>query len=59
MNKFSLGDGKGKAPGRHDPAEGAEVALKELNVTSVRGGRYRDHEVIHVGNHDAFGDHRV
>ena len=59
MNEFSLGDGKGKPPWCRNTAEGAEVALKELNIAPVRGGRDRDHKIIHVGDHNALGDHGV
>jgi len=59
VNELSLGDGEGKAPGCRDTAERVVLALKELNVASVRGERDRDHEIIHVGDHNAFRDHGV
>ena len=59
MNELSLGDREGKAPGCRDTAESAVVALKELNVASMRGGRDRDYEVIHIGDHNALRYHRV
>jgi len=59
VNEFSLGDREGETPGCRNPAERTEVTLKELNSASVRGGRDRDHKIIHVGDHNALGDHRV
>jgi len=59
VNELSLGDGEGKAPGCRNAPERAVLALKELNVASVRGGRDRDHEAIYVGDHNAFRDHWV
>jgi len=53
------GDGEGKAPGCRDPAEGAVVALKELNVASVGGGGDCDHEIVHIGDHNALRYHRM
>jgi len=59
VNKLSLRDREGKALGCRHTTERTVVALKELNVASMRGGRDRDHEVVHVGDHDAFRDHGV
>jgi len=59
VNELSLGDGEGKAPGCHDTAERAVLALKELNVASVRGGRDSDHEIVNVGDYNALRYHRV
>jgi len=59
VNELSLRDGKGKAPGCRDTAERALLALKELNVTSMRGGRDCDYEIIHVGDHNALRYHRM
>ena len=59
MNELSLGDGEGKASRCRDTAERAVVALKELNVASVRGGRDRDNKIIHVGDHNAFRYRRM
>jgi len=36
-----------------------KVGLKKVYVASVRGGGDTDHKVVHVGNYDTFGDHRV
>jgi len=59
VNELSPRDREGKAPGRRYAAERAVVALKELNVAPMRGGRDRDHEVVHIGDHNAFRDHGV
>jgi len=59
VDELILGDREGKAPERRATAERAVVALKELNVASVSGGGDRDHKVIHVGDHNSFGDHGV
>ena len=59
MNELSFGDGEGKAPGCRDTAERAVVALEELNVASVGGGRDRDHEIIHIGDHNALRHRRM
>jgi len=40
-------------------AEGMKVALKKLYVTSRRGGGHSNHQIIHVGDHDALGQYRV
>jgi len=59
VNELSFGDGEGKPPGRRDTAERAVVALEELNVASVRGGRNRDHEIVHIGDHNTLRYHRL
>ena len=58
MNEFRLGNGKGKTSGRRNATHGAQVFLKELNIASVRRGGDRDHQIIHIGEHYALGDHR-
>jgi len=59
VNELSFEDGEGKTPGRRDTAERAVVALEELNVASVRGGGDHDHEIIHIGDHNALRYHRM
>jgi len=59
VNEFSLGDGEVEASGHCNPAKGAVVALKELNVASVGGGGDRDYEIIHIGDYNALRYHRV
>jgi len=59
VNELSLGDREGEASGCRDTAERAVVALKELDVASMRGGRDCDHEIIHIGDYNAFRDHGV
>jgi len=60
VDEFCLRNGEGKIHGCRNTAKGAEVALEELNVASVGGGGGdRDHQIVNVGDHNAFGDHRV
>ena len=59
MYELSLGDGKGEAPGCRDTAERAVLALEELNVAPVGGGRDGDHEIVHVGDYNTLRYHWV
>ena len=59
MDELCLGNGEGETPGRRNVTQGAEVALKKLNIASLRRGRNRDHEIIHIGDYYDVGDHRV
>jgi len=59
VNELSLGNGEGRASGCRDTAKRAVVALKELNVASMRGGRDRDYKIVQVGDHDAHRYYRM
>ena len=59
MYELSLGDGEGEAHGCRNTAKRAVMALEELNVASVGGGRDRDHEIIHVRDYNTLGYHWV
>jgi len=59
VDEFCLGNREGESPGRRNAAQGAKVALQELNIAPVGRGGNRNDEIIHIGDYYALGDHWV